>query len=353
MSLVKYIPFLLLIFIFLGCASQIESAPELIIPTPSQSIPVTPGIFSFKIASDGSGTWPALRDETDGSVQASTVKIESMQTDSVMENLKLLTSGKVDMAFGYDYHATLANEGKLAGVFPNAQPEKLNIKCGVEITRMPFPDYSQPVRIVTPLYEQPILIFTLSNSDIATLQDLRGRRVSIGLSGNVTEELAGYILKALEIQEKDFSRVSLDVNESLSALKAGSVDAFFWSGNPAELAHMSTSGLILLPIRGTEAEAVMQVNPGIFHPSKLSSGSYSGLEVDLDTVAVTPALLTMADFPADKLLQVLAEIFESKRLFAEVFAGGDHSTLGNLSEQLSPPAQRYMHEGTIAYFTNR
>jgi hypothetical protein len=81
-----------------------------------------------------------------------------------MESLKLLTSGKVGMAFGYDYHVVLANQGKLASIFPDAPVEKFSIKCGVEITRSAFPDYSQPARVVIPLYEQFLHVITTNST---------------------------------------------------------------------------------------------------------------------------------------------------------------------------------------------
>jgi len=198
---------------------------------------------------------------------------------------------------------------------------------------MPFPDYSQPVRIVMPLYEQPIIIFTSASSSIATLQDLKERRVSTGLAGSITEELAGYILKALEIQEKDFSRASFDEEESLSALKEGSIDAFFWSGNVADVATMSNMDLTLLPIRGADAETVMQGNPGIFHIGKIPAAS-SVLDSDFKTLSVTPVLLTMEGFPGDVLQQVLISLSDKYQF----------------EENINADIKAYFHEGTTEYF---
>ena len=108
----KHFPLFFLVLIFAGCALPAESTPVSITPTPTRSVTSTVAIFSFKIASGGGETWAALGDEISDSIPVSDIKIEAVQTDSVMENLKLLTSGKVEMALGYDYHVVLANEGR-------------------------------------------------------------------------------------------------------------------------------------------------------------------------------------------------------------------------------------------------
>ncbi|MCA2000858.1 MAG: TAXI family TRAP transporter solute-binding subunit [Chloroflexi bacterium] len=336
----RFLSFFILVLVLTGCATPAQNASEFSTPTPPQSVAVTPQIFSFKIASGGDDDWKALGAALSAQITQNVpnVKAEIFSTDSVMENLKLLTSGKVGMAFGYDYHAVMANEGKLASVFPNAQPEKISVKCGVEITRMPFPDYSQPVRIVAPLYEQPLFLVTTSNSKVAALSDLKGRRVATGLPQSVTEELAGYVLKALEISEGDFFRASMGLEEALSALTEEKIDAFFWSGRISDLAGISSANLIFLPITNADAETVMRGNPDIFHIAHIPAGQTPSIHNDTQTIAVTFALLAMQDFPAD-IAEKSLKAFEKRGVDEDLF-------LSNLA------AAKYLHEGAAAYFAN-
>ena len=338
----KYSRFLLFIVMGLltGCgASQGNIDIKTITPMPSQSAAAILPVFSFKIASTPNSGLGMLDKEISQWITESVpnVKAELVGADSMMENLKLLTSGKVGMAFGYDYHAILANKGKLASVFPNAQPEKISIKCGVEITRMPFPDYSQPVRIISPIYEQPLFVITTSNPGVAALSDLKGKRVSTGAPQSVTEELAGYVLKGLEVNEEDFVRASMDLEEALSALTDKEIDAVFWSGRTSDLANIPAN-LILLPITESDAETVMRVNPDIFHIAHIPAGRMPSIHNDMRTIAVIFTLLAMQDFPSDIIVNSLGAL-EKQGLTEDALL-------------LNSAAAQYLHEGAAAYFTN-
>jgi TRAP transporter TAXI family solute receptor len=93
-------------------------------------------------------------------------------TTAAIDNLKLLTAGRAGMAFCYDYHVVWANQGKVPGL-----TGKHN------------------VRMVMGFYEQPLHIATKEGTGIASLMDLKGKRVSTGAPNSGTEEQADYVLK--------------------------------------------------------------------------------------------------------------------------------------------------------------
>ncbi len=272
------------------------------------------------------------------------VQATAQATDTVMENLKLLTSGKAGLAFGYDYHVILANQGTLASAFPKAEPEKLTIKCGVEITRPAFPEYAQAARIVMALHEEHLLIVTTEATGISTLNDLKGRRISSGPANSGTEEQAGYVLEALGMGwETDIIHEQLGLVDSIAALKNGSIDAFFWSGDTSaalmDLESAPDVKIKLLSIDGENAEKILQAYPQVFHRSRLTAGSNPGL----DTLAVTVVLTAMQEFPNDLARQIVSTIIEGRL------------DSGNLTAELSmaqlkPEARAYLHEGSIEYF---
>ena len=94
----------------------------------------------------------------------------------------------------------------------------------------------------------------------------------------------------------------------------------------------------------------MQSNPGIFHHGKIIAGSYSGLEADVDTLAVTTVLIAMEDFPVNTMKQVVSTIFENKTEIASVWMGADNLTPETSIEQLSTEALSYLHAGSAEYF---
>lgn len=302
--------------------------------------PRPPEKLSFSIATGGTGgVWYPLGGAI-GSVITKNVpntEATSEATTAAIDNLKLLVAKKAGMSFSYDYHVIWANEGKLPAVS----------------------DQKQPVRIVMAFYEQPLHVVTKDGAGIKALTDLKGKRVSTGAPNSGTEEQASYVLKALGIDwDKDFTREKLGATESVAALKDGKIDAFFWSGavpTSSIIDLASTPGLkmVLLPISGDVADKIMQGNPGVFHKSKFAKGSYSSVDADVETLAITAVLNTMESFPADRLYQIVSQIFDKKAEIAAVWKDAAKLTPESSMAQLGSMAQQYMHSGSAKYFKEK
>lgn len=304
-------------------------------PTEAPAAPAEP--ISFSIATGGTGgVWyplgGAIGSQVTAAVPGSEITAES--TTAAIDNLKLLVAGKVGMAFCYDYHVLWANEGKLTDVSPDAQP----------------------IRIVLAFYEQPLHVVTLESTGITSLADLKGKRVSTGAPNSGTEEQAAYVIKALGMDlDKDITREMLGATESVAALKDGKIDAFFWSGavpTSAVIDLASTPGMkmALLPIAGADADTIMQANPGVFHKSKFVAGSYTGVDADVETLAITAVLTALDSLPADQVSTVVSTVFDKKAEIAAVWKGAANLTPESLLSQLSAEAQALLHDGTVEYF---
>lgn len=296
--------------------------------------------LSFSIATGGTGgVWYPLGGAISSVVTKNVPNTEatSEATTAAIDNLKLLVANKAGMSFSYDYHVIWANEGKLTAVS----------------------DQKQPVRIVMAFYEQPLHVVTKEGTGIKTLADLKGKRVSTGAPNSGTEEQADYVLKALGIDwNKDLAREKLGATESVAALKDGKIDAFFWSGavpTSSIIDLASTPGLkmVLLPISGDLAQKIMAANPGVFHKSKFAKGAYAGVDADVETLAITAVLNTMESFPADRLYQIVSQIFDKKAEIAAVWKAANNLTPESSLAQLGPEAQKYLHSGAAKYFREK
>ena len=243
-------------------ASSLAVLLTVAVCTPQQA--KAQGKLSFSIATGGTGgVWYPLGGAIGGVVGKKVPNTEATAeaTTAAIDNLKLLTAGRAGMAFCYDYHVVWANQGKVPGL-----TGKHN------------------VRMVMGFYEQPLHIATKEGTGIASLMDLKGKRVSTGAPNSGTEEQADYVLKGLGIDwNKDFTREKLGATESVAALKDGKIHAFFWSGaipTSSIIDLSSTPGLkmVLLPVGGEIAEKIMKENPGVFHKTVFQKGAYSAVE---------------------------------------------------------------------------
>ena len=295
--------------------------------------------LSFSIATGGTGgVWYPLGGAIGGVIGKYVPNTEatSEATTAAIDNMKLLGAGKVGMAFAYDYHVGWANEGKVAGI-----PSK------------------HAIRLVMGFYEQPLHIVTTSGTGITSLMQLKGKRVSVGAPNSGTEEQADYVLKALGIDwNKDFQREKLGASESVSALKDGKIDAFFWSGavpTGSIIDMASTPGvkMVLLSVGGEDADKIMKGNPGVFHKTVFAKGSYAGIDQDVEAIAITAILQAMDTFPADRLYQILTAIFDKKAELAAVWKGAAALTPEKAIGQVTADALPYLHPGARKFFTEK
>jgi TRAP transporter TAXI family solute receptor len=295
--------------------------------------------YSFSIVTGGTGgVWYPLGGAIGGVIGKNVPNTDatSEATTAAIDNLKLLVAGKAGMAFAYDYHAVWANEGKIAALGKR-----------------------QPVRVALSFYEQPLHIATKEGTGIKSVMDLRKRRVSTGAPNSGTEEQADYVLKALGIDwNKDMSREKLGATESVAALKDGKIDAFFWSGavpTSSIIDLSSTPGLkmVLLPVGGEIANKIMRANPAVFHKTAFAKGSYSALDKDVETIAITAVLNSMESFPADKMYQILAAIFGNLKEISAVWKDATKLTPAKSIAQMTPDAIQYLHPGAQKFFKEK
>ena len=297
------------------------------------------GKLSFSIATGGTGgVWYPLGGAIGGVVGKKVANTDATAeaTTAAIDNLKLLTAGRAGMAFCYDYHVVWANEGKVPGL------------TGKHNARM-----------VMGFYEQPLHIVTKEGTGIASLMDLKGKRVSTGAPNSGTEEQADYVLKGLGIDwNKDFTREKLGATESVAALKDGKIHAFFWSGaipTSSIIDLSSTPGLkmVLLPVAGETAARIMKENPGVFHPSVFEKGSYSAVEKDIPAIAITAVLTAMDPFPPDKMYEIVNSVFSSTAELSAVWKDANKLVPEKSVNQVTPDAVKYLHPGAQKFFKEK
>lgn len=113
------------------------------------------------------------------------------------------------------------------------------------------------------MYPAPEHIVALPNSGIKSIEDLKGKRVSIDVPGSGTGVMAEIILKAYGFDlDKDLKIARLTQSEVAPAMKDGIIDAYFMiSAYPAstmlDLAA-TKNGLTLLPIKPAIMDKILK-----------------------------------------------------------------------------------------------
>lgn len=118
------------------------------------------------------------------------------------------------------------------------------------------------------------------DSDITSLADLAGKRVSVGAPGSGTEVNAKALLEANGMSFDDFEVRGLNFNESADALRDGDIDAGFWSVGPSTSSIVSlanTRDIALVSLSESELANAQDAVP-VFAPYQLRAGAYEGVD---------------------------------------------------------------------------
>lgn len=247
-------------------------------------------------------------------------------TGASVENMGLIATGDADLAIGLADTVAQAYSG--TGRFDGQQ--------------LPM------VRGLASLYANMIHIVALEGSGITSLEDLRGKRVSIGAPGSGTEVNTGAILEANGITYDDIQEQRLNFNETADALANGDIDAGFWSvGAPTSsiLNLATTQGIVIIALSEAEIDAAMAAND-TFAKTTLAGGTYNGVDADIAVLGIPNVLTVSSEMSDDLAYSVAKAMFENIADMQAIHPAANQTTV-ELTLAATPVP---LHPGAIRYF---
>lgn len=146
--------------------------------------------------------------------------------------------------------------------------------------------FDQPVRLraLAQIYPSYVQLVTTPKAGIRTLEDLQGKRVSVGSPDSGTEVVAERMLDVAGVEPE---RTRLGVAESAAALGAGKIDAFFWSGGvPTDaITKLSTREEVALVDLARWVREMRTRWGGVYERAAVPAGTY-GLAAAVQTVTI-------------------------------------------------------------------
>lgn len=207
------------------------------------------------------------------------------------------------------------------------------------------------VRAIANLYPETLHVVVRKGAGIKTIQDMRGKRVSLDLLGSGTRYAAGIIMTAHGLGESDFIAVQATAGQAAHLMRGGELDAFFLvAGIPARAVTTLTRDKVAAVITLGESETVriLQEHP-FFSRSAIADGTYDHVD-RLLTIAVGALWLTSTDVPVD-LINAMCKALWSVPARAALDEGhpqGKHikleTALDGIAIPLHPGAERCYRE---------
>ena len=185
------------------------------------------------------------------------------------------------------------------------------------------------------------------NPDIKTVEDLKGKNVSIGSAGSGVYFNAMDFFAAYDMTEADINPQYLSFGESAEALKDGKIDAAFvvaGAPTPAVVDLCTTKGAYLISLDDEHVEKLQEISSA-YTKSVIPAGTYDGIDEDAITVGVKATIIANGDVTEDEAYAIVSTIFENKDAITEAHAKGAELDL----EYASTCGLPY-HPGAAKYF---
>lgn len=268
----------------------------------------------------GGGLAEVINNKVDGF--AATAEV----TGASVENMGLVATGDADLALALADTVQQAQTG--TGRFEGQQLEML--------------------RAVASMYSNMVQIVTLADSGISTLEDLKGKRVSVGAPGSGTEVNADTILSANGISYDDIDEQRLNFNETADALANGDIDAGFWSvGAPTSsiLNLATTNSIKIIELTDDQIAAARAAAP-VMAQTVLAGGIYQGVDADVKVLGVPNVLVASSEMSDDVAYAITKAMFENIADLQAVHPAANETTIDFTLAATPIP----LHPGAIRYY---
>jgi len=244
------------------------------------------------------------------------------------ENMTTIKAGDAEIAFTQTDIASYAKEGKM--MFEGNQVDN--------------------VQAIGTLYPETIQIVTSAKSGIKSVEDLKGKKVSVGAPGSGTALNAEQILEVHGLTFDDIQKQDLSFDESVAGIQDGDIDAaFVTAGTPTGAVEglSATTDIVIVPVAAEQASALIKKYP-YYIEGEVPSGTY-GLTEAVPTVAVQAMLVVSSDLSEDVVYDITKAIFENldKVTHAKGKLISAENAVKGVGIDIHPGAQKYYDENGI------
>ena len=210
----------------------------------------------------------------------------------------------------------------------------------------------EQLRAVFSVHPEPVTVIARDDAGIATLTEVKGKRLNIGNPGSGTRGTWEVIEAALGWERGDLKLAAeMKSAETGQAVCDGKIDAYFWLvGHPSALTQesLATCAAHLVHVEGPAIDKLVADN-AFYRKAVIPAGMYNN-EEDIRTFGVGATFVTSAEVSADAVYTVVKAVFDNFADFKKL-----HPAFANLkeAEMIADSLSAPLHEGAVRYYKER
>ncbi len=218
-----------------------------------------------------------------------------------------------------------------------------------------FKGVKVPVTTLMLLFPNRMHVVTVEGTGVDKLSDIKGKRVSTGSPGSVTEVMAFRMIEAMGFdRDKDFKRERFSVADSVAAIKDKKIDVFFWVGalpTPTVADLAAAPGMKIKLIDHADiVEAMNKKYGNVYAPGVIAAGTYPGQAADSKVVVVWNLLVAAEKTTDADAYAIVKALIEKKSELVAATREAESMSVENQAKANSPVP---WHPGAMKFFTEK
>jgi uncharacterized protein len=211
------------------------------------------------------------------------------------------------------------------------------------------------LRAVANLYRDSIHLVARGDARVASVADLKGKRVAMGEPGSGTLVDAQLVVRAFGLKEADMRPAYLKTDQAIDQMVEGKLDALFLVGlaPSREIAELAERLPIqLVPIAGRELDELRKTTP-FFVETTIPGGLYKGAETPTPTLGIGALLVVSSRISEETVFGITRALWHRSTRSA-LDAGHPlgrriqlESALQGVPIPLHPGAEKYYREAKL------
>jgi TRAP transporter TAXI family solute receptor len=253
------------------------------------------------------------------------MKANAQSTGGTAQNLALLGKGEAEVIFA-DGLYFFAYEGK--GTFEGKPMKEL--------------------RGLVPLYAEPIHFLVAKGSNIKSIQDLKGKRVSVGAVGSGTEVTVRTLLKVAGLDpDKDIRPENLGLSDTAGAFADKNIDAALTVGALGIAGVVEITTLGTAEFRDIPADIVAKLSKELpyYLPFDIPANTYKDQTKPVKTLASWNVLITTDKLGEEDAYKMTKALYEHKQDILNI-----STRLASMSPENLKYIQVPLHKGAEKYY---
>lgn len=216
--------------------------------------------------------------------------------------------------------------------------------------RPPYPKKVTKVCQVANLYPQYFQVVALSDANVRSFADLKGKTLVTQPKGNTSEILTGEVLKINGMSYQSLNKVNFQASytDAVDMMKDGHAQVFTLGTTAPASAIMdlaSARDVVIVPVDEKTMGALKKENPG-YNKLTIKAGTYPKQDKDVAAIGYTTHIVAACDLPEDvvyRMTKAMAAHVDDMAAVVKPIAG---LTAKDMAIDIGVP----FHKGAAKYY---